>query len=79
MKVAVLMMQKDEYRLLEPWILHHAELFGLENLYVYDNGSTDERCLSVLKKYSEKGMSVVYDRRTFEDFNTRHIYFVERY
>lgn len=30
MKVAVLMMQKDEYRLLEPWILHHAELLALK-------------------------------------------------
>ncbi|EGP4635122.1 hypothetical protein IZS90_004187 [Escherichia coli] len=79
MKVAVLMMQKDEYRLLEPWILHHAELFGLENLYVYDNGSADERCLNVLKEYSGKGMNVVYDRSTFDDFNTRHIYFVDKY
>lgn len=79
MKVAVLMMQKDEYRLLEPWILHHAELFGLENLYVYDNGSTDQRCTAVLEKYSQKGLHVVYDRNTFDDFNTRHIYFVDKY
>ena len=39
-RVACVMMQKDEVHLLEPWLAYHGYLFGFENLYVLDNGST---------------------------------------
>ena len=40
-KVACVMMQKDEAILLEPWLTYHGHLFGLENLFVIDDGSDD--------------------------------------
>ncbi|MGI4745029.1 MAG: glycosyltransferase family 2 protein [Janthinobacterium lividum] len=56
--IACILMMKNEQTLAEPWLLYHADLFGLENLYVFDNGSTDIHSLSLLKKYEEKGLNV---------------------
>lgn len=79
MKTAVLMMQKDEATLLEPWIIHHAILFGFENLYIYDNGSKNQDCLKALSKYELLGVNVFYDKNTFEDFNTRNNDFLDKF
>lgn len=79
MKVAILMMQKDEVTLLEPWIIHHSRLFGIDNLYIYDNGSSDARCLGTLSKYEREGANIYYDKNTFQDFNGRHNFFLEKF
>ncbi|PPQ37828.1 Glycosyl transferase family 2 [Rhodoblastus acidophilus] len=55
-KVAVLMIQKDEADLLEPWILHHGEIFGYDNLYVWDNGSSDPRLAETIELWSDRGV-----------------------
>jgi hypothetical protein len=68
MRVACLMMQKDERQFLEPWIAYHAWLFGIDNLYVFDNGSTDPRVLEILRRYTGKGLRVDYSRKTTKDF-----------
>jgi len=47
-------MQKNEATLLEPWILWHGAIFGLTNLTVIDNGSTDRHVLKILKAYKKK-------------------------
>ena len=70
-KVACIMMQKDEELLLEPWILHHGYLFGFENLYVYDNGSTSTATHEILNRYACQGMSVVWDRTTNNDYTLK--------
>ncbi|MBB4198012.1 hypothetical protein GGD83_001805 [Rhodoblastus sphagnicola] len=55
-KVAALMIQKDEVDLLEPWILYHGDLFGYDNLYIWDNGSADPRIADLIEKWSDRGV-----------------------
>lgn len=71
MKIACIMMQKNEDLLLEGWIIHHACLFGLENLFIYDNGSTSLETVDVLKKYQKTGVNVIWNRVTQKDFNRK--------
>jgi len=54
------MMQKNEGKLLDLWILYHSHLVGIKNLYVFDNHSTDCHTLQTLKGFAEKGMNVKY-------------------
>ena len=54
MKIACLMMQKNETELLEPWILYHGALFGHENLYIYDNGSDDPKTVELIHRLALK-------------------------
>ena len=69
--VACIMMQKNEDLLIEFWILHHAELFGLENLYVYDNGSDSDRVMDILRRYETAGMNVFWDQSTPRHFDLK--------
>lgn len=59
-RVACIMMQKDEVHLLEPWLAWHGHLFGFENLYVLDNGSSKPEVLLTLARYAGKGVNVDY-------------------
>lgn len=75
MKITCIMMQKNEHHLLEPWILYHGLLFGLDNLYVYDNGSTDQYCIDTLDKYELLGLNVCRNFLKKSDFeNKGHIF-----
>jgi hypothetical protein len=50
---------KNEYDLIEDFLLYHGYLFGYENLVVIDNGSTDTRVLEVYDRYKLRGVTVV--------------------
>jgi hypothetical protein len=50
---------KNEYDLIEDFLLYHGYLFGYENLVVIDNGSTDTRVLDVYERYKPRGVTVV--------------------
>ncbi|HYP64388.1 MAG TPA: glycosyltransferase family 2 protein [Acidocella sp.] len=52
------MMQRDEDTRLEAWILYHANLFGFDALYIFDNGSVSPATLAVLRKYQARGVHV---------------------
>ncbi len=67
-RVACLMMQKDEAYLLRPWLLYHGYLFGFDNLYVYDNGSSDQATLRVLDEFAQAGVQVDYGHPSTADF-----------
>jgi hypothetical protein len=71
MRVACLMMQKNERQFLEPWIAYHAWLFGIDNLYIFDNGSTDARVLEILQRYAGKGLRVDYSKKSTRDFESK--------
>jgi hypothetical protein len=66
--VKCLMMQKDEELVLEPWIRYTGYLFGFENLYVFDNGSTKETVLATLNFYKGNGIKVYTHLSTTEDW-----------
>jgi len=61
MRVACLMMQKDESELLDYWLSYHGDIFGFENLYVFDNGSADSKLESVFDKYRSLGVNFYLD------------------
>ncbi len=67
-RVACVMMQKDEAVLLEPWLAYHGHLFGLENLYVIDNGSTLAEVRAVLRRFAARGVQVDYSHPTRQDY-----------
>jgi hypothetical protein len=70
-EVACLMMQKDEDDLLEPWLLYYGNLFGYANLFVFDNGSTAQKSISILHDYATRGVNVDFSRSRLIDFD-RH-------
>lgn len=65
-KAAAICMQKNEGRLIQSWILHHSNLFGAENLYVFDNVSEDDHTKLVLSWASDCGVNVIYGVKDFE-------------
>ncbi|WP_447439899.1 glycosyltransferase family 2 protein [Escherichia coli] len=78
MKIACLMMQKNETNLLKPWIEYHSMIFGIKNIFVYDNGSTDKVCIDILKRYEAKGLSVEWAFNTKNDFENKGRIFSDR-
>lgn len=72
MRIACLMMQKDESVLLDSWIKFHGSMFGMDSLFVFDNGSTDQRTIDVLKRYESQGLRVDWSRSQKKDFATKH-------
>jgi hypothetical protein len=75
-KVKLVMMEKDEVANLQRWLSHYGPIFGYENLYIMDNGSTNEETLNLLNEYRRwGGINVIYDRNTTRDFHTKGIHF----
>lgn len=59
-RVKLFCMQKDEEDILIQWINYHAYLFGLDNLHIIDNNSTDHS-LQILQAYEKQGLHL-YNR-----------------
>ncbi|MDN3563064.1 glycosyltransferase family 2 protein [Paeniroseomonas aquatica] len=72
-RIAFLMMQRDETSLLRPWLEYHSGQFGLENIFVWDNGSTDRKVLSTLYEYENKGLNVDYSAQSGVDFRRKGV------
>ena len=70
-------MQKDEVFLLRAWIQYYSYLFGSKNLYVFDNGSTDDRIASLLVDAEKKGVNVYRDFKEFDDFMEKGTIFAD--
>lgn len=67
-KVACIMMQKDEEFLLGPWLAYHGHLFGLDNLFVIDNGSTSPAVRATLDRFAARGVHVDRSHPTRDDY-----------
>lgn len=57
-RVGCVMMERNEANALEPWLRYHAQLFGLENLYVIDHGSEHPGVIATLAAYEARGLNV---------------------
>jgi hypothetical protein len=68
MNFKAIMMQKNENILLPVWVNYHTSLFGAENVYIFDNGSTDSLVIKQLNAAEARGVHVIRDRNTKEDF-----------
>lgn len=67
-RVACVMLHKDEDDLLEPWLLYYGALFGYENLFIFDNGSTSKTVRATLRRYAARGVTVDRSYRKRTDF-----------
>ncbi|WP_298283514.1 glycosyltransferase family 2 protein [Acidocella sp.] len=59
MRVACVMMQRNEVNALEPWIRYHAHLFGLGNLFIIDHGSDHPAVVATLARFEGEGARVM--------------------
>ncbi len=71
MRIACIMMQKNEDLLLEPWIRYHSYLFGIDNIFVLDNGSTSAVTNEILQQFESIGLNVDRRRNTPKDFDNK--------
>jgi hypothetical protein len=72
MKVACIMMERNENLLLRNWVTYHGALFGYENLFVFDNGSDDQGVKDDLEQLSDNfGINVDYSRSSKKDFEAK--------
>jgi hypothetical protein len=71
MRVAVFMMMKNEALLFKPWVRYHEWLFGKQNLYIWDNGTTDPDLLLELHQYRADGYNISFDRHTAGDYRNK--------
>lgn len=77
LRVACVMMQKDETLLLRPWLAYYGAMFGHENLFVIDNGSADERVCATLAEYERLGVSVDRTRPSRMDYENKGVVIAE--
>jgi len=71
-------MQRDETELLPLWIRYHGELFGYQNLFIYDNGS-GYRTQQILRAAEQDyGVNVDYSRTAPEDFESKGAIFAQQ-
>ena len=59
MRVACVMMQRNEELCLQPWLAYHGYLFGFENLYVLDHGSDSAIVKATLGLFERFGVNVL--------------------
>lgn len=71
-RVRVLMMFKDEPHLLETWVRHHADVFGAENLWLFDNGSTCPVTRAAAEEARALGARVETRFNQPRHFHTKH-------
>ena len=58
MRIACVMMQRNEDICLEPWVRYHGYLFGFENIFIIDHGSDSRKTVSLLSQFEDAGMSI---------------------
>jgi hypothetical protein len=74
--VKILVLTKNEYDLIEPFLVYYGTLYGFENIVVLDNASTDPRVLDVYERFQSLGVTVRTEARPFEkvgEFTNEHI------
>lgn len=59
LKIAVITMQKNESVMLPIWVNYYSKIFGIENLFIFDNASTSQDVKSYLNKIKLEGCNIV--------------------
>ncbi|QHI95649.1 hypothetical protein GT348_04670 [Aristophania vespae] len=66
--IKIIMMQKNEGPALARWLAHYGAIFGIPNLIILDNGSTDPLTLSLLNEAEYRGAVIERNLTNPEDF-----------
>eukprot|EP00232_Nephroselmis_pyriformis_P026119 CAMPEP_0182864686 /NCGR_PEP_ID=MMETSP0034_2-20130328/7296_1 /TAXON_ID=156128 /ORGANISM="Nephroselmis pyriformis, Strain CCMP717" /LENGTH=456 /DNA_ID=CAMNT_0024996947 /DNA_START=68 /DNA_END=1438 /DNA_ORIENTATION=+ len=56
--IHVVAFHRDEDALLEDWMMYHAHLFGVRNIHVWDDNSTDPEVVATLAAWKERGADI---------------------
>jgi hypothetical protein len=67
MNIKVIVCTKNEYDLIESFIVFYGSLFGYNNLIIIDNGSVDLNVLNIYEKYKNLGIVIEIDNRPFTE------------
>ena len=78
MNIAILMMQKNENELLKKWITYHSYLVGSSNLFIFDNGSTNNQVIGQLTNFENKEVNVLWDFNKKSDYEQRGSIFCDK-
>ena len=72
----VILVTKNEYDLVDDFLLYYSAIFGAGNVVVVDNGSTDARLAPIYRRHRDAGVRFILERREFchaADFMTEHM------
>lgn len=75
LRIALVMMQKNEGHLLEAWITYHRNLVDPASLFIFDNGSNDAHTLTILGAAEKTGIAINKDFSQDKDYFDRGIIF----
>lgn len=78
MKIAVIVMIKDEVELLEAWLSYHSYIFGAESLFIFDNGSTNLKTRTILSDWHIRLGGLDVSHSTSEDFRDKGDIFLKK-
>ena len=59
----IVTLSKNEYDLIEDFLIYYDSIVGVENIVIVDNGSDDPRVLAVYEKYRKRGLTVEGDSK----------------
>ena len=59
LRIALLMMQKNEDILLGPWIRYHAKFTANSIIFIFDNGSSNPGVIETLAEAEQAGIRII--------------------
>jgi len=68
LRIALIMMQKNETILLDPWLRYHEAMISAQSIFVFDNGSSDPHTLETLKAAECRGVRVNRQHNQPQDY-----------
>jgi len=77
LRIALIMMQKNETILLDPWLRYHEAMISDQSIFVFDNGSSDPHTLATLKAAECRGVSVNRTHNQLQDYFARGTIFAQ--
>ncbi len=63
MRVKIFCVTKNEYDIIEDFILYYGNLFGYDNIIIIDNNSSNNIVLEIYNKYKLLGVTIYYESR----------------
>jgi hypothetical protein len=77
LRIALIMMQKNETLFLDPWLKYHEAMIPANSIFVFDNGSSDRETLQILKEAESRGIFVNRAHNKLQDYFARGTIFSE--
>lgn len=65
----VFTLTKNEYDLIEDFLIYYGSIFGYSNIVIIDNGSTMQQVHNVYEIYKRYGVTVYHDHRSMNDMS----------